>query len=324
MENPLISVILPIYNVEKYLPACMESIFAQTYHNLEIILVDDGSTDNCCGLCDEYAEKDKRVVVYHKKNGGLSDARNYGLEHARGEYITFVDSDDYVDDDYVEYLLSLINKYHSRMSICQHRVRYNNGSVKEMGSAGEEELTAQRCLERMLYHDVIDTSACMKLYHKDLFSEVRYPVSKIFEDTATTYKLMMQCEKIAVGYESKYNYVFHTNSIVNSGFKKSKLDLLEVTDKMAEDITQKYPELKKAAVRRQVYARFSTLNQILESSDYFEIKKELIGYIKSHKKDILCNHATPKRDKVGLLLLLLSYRLYRFCWLRYRKQIMGE
>ena len=324
MENPLISVILPIYNVEKYLPACMESIFAQTYQNLEIILVDDGSTDNCCGLCDEYAEKDKRVVVYHKKNGGLSDARNYGLEHARGEYITFVDSDDYVDDDYVEYLLLLINRYHSRMSICQHRVRYNNGSVKEMGSAGEEELTAQRCLERMLYHDVIDTSAWAKLYHRDLFDGVRYPVNKIFEDAATTYILMMRCDRIPVGYESKYNYIFRNNSIVNSGFKRSKLDLLDATDKMAEDITQKYPELKKAAVRRQVYARFSTLNQMLESSDYLEIKEELIGYIKRHKKDIFCNREAPKRDKAGLLLLMLSYRLYRFCWLRYRKQIMGE
>lgn len=323
MENPLISVILPIYNVEKYLPACMESIFAQTYHNLEIILVDDGSTDNCGGLCDEYAEKNKRVVVYHKKNGGVSETRNYGLEQARGEYITFVDPDDYIDSDYVEYLLLLINRYHSRMSICQHRVRYNNGSVKEMGSAGEEELTAQRCLERMLYHDVIDTSAWGKLYHRDLFDGVRYPVNKIFEDAAITYKLMMRCEKIAISYESKYTYVFHNNSIVNSEFKKSKLDLLEVTDKMAEDISQTYPELKKAAVRRQVYARFSTLNQMLESTGYPEIKKELIEYIKRHKKDIFCNREAPRRDKIGLLLLMLSYRLYRFCWLHYRKQIMS-
>ncbi|WP_300766235.1 glycosyltransferase family 2 protein [uncultured Acetatifactor sp.] len=324
MENPLISVIIPIYNVEKYLPTCMESIFSQTYRKLEIILVDDGSKDNCSRLCDEYAEKDDRVKIYHKENGGLSDARNYGVERANGEYITYVDSDDYVDSDYIEYLYLLIRKYNSQIALCQHRVHYNNGFIKEIGKTGDEELTVSRCLERMLYHDVIDTSAWAKLYHRDLFHGVCYPVNKIFEDTATTYILMMKCEKIAIGYESKYNYIFRNNSIINSEFNRNKLDLIEITDKMALDIIQKYPDLKKAVLRRQIYARFSTLNQMLGISGYSDIRDELIRYIKMHKKDIICNHKTPKKDKIGLILLLLSYRLYRFCWLRYRYYIMEE
>ena len=108
--KPLISVILPIYNVAQFLPRCIESVCSQTYDNLEIILVDDGSPDDCGDICDKYAEKDNRIVVVHKQNGGLSDARNKGAEIANGEYITFIDSDDYVTDTYVEYLYSLIEK----------------------------------------------------------------------------------------------------------------------------------------------------------------------------------------------------------------------
>ncbi|WP_300782162.1 glycosyltransferase family 2 protein [uncultured Acetatifactor sp.] len=323
MEHPLISVVLPIYNVEKYLPVCMKSLLSQTYKNLEIILVDDGSSDGCIGLCNGYAQQDKRVVVYHKQNGGLSDARNYGVEHARGEYIAYVDPDDYVDLDYIEYLYYILKKYNVEMSVCQHRVHFNAGTVDERGKKGDEEVTVSECLKRMLYHDVIDTSAWAKLYHRDLFQTVRYPIGKIYEDTATTYRLMMECDRIAIGYESKYNYIFHENSIINSKFQINKLDLIEATDYMAQNIKKRYPELEEAAVRRQVYARFSILNQMLEVPGYSEIRSELMLFIKKHKKDIFHNKEVPKRDKAGMVLLLLNYRLYKFCWLQYRKFIMG-
>lgn len=324
MEHPLISVILPIYNVERYLPLCMESLRAQTYENLELVLIDDGSEDKCAELCDRYARQDKRVTFYHKQNGGVSDARNYGLEHARGEYITYVDPDDFVDLDYIEYLYHILRKYDAKMSICQHRIRYSAGTVKERGALGDEALSALDCLRRLLYHDVIDTSAWAKLYHRSLFRTVRYPVGRIFEDAAATYRLIKECDRIAVGYESKYNYVFHENSIVNSEFRPNKLDLIEVTDLMAEDIRKWYPELEDAAVRRQVYARFSTLNQMLETQDYLETRNEIIRFIKEHKKDILWNRQAPRRDKEAMLLLLADYRLYRFCWLQYRRHIMGK
>ena len=126
--KPLISVILPIYNVAQFLPRCIESVCRQTYDNLEIILVDDGSPDECGDICEKYAEKDNRIVVVHKQNGGLSDARNKGAEIANGEYITFIDSDDYVTDTYVEYLYSLIEKYGTRMSLCTHTVVFEKGN----------------------------------------------------------------------------------------------------------------------------------------------------------------------------------------------------
>lgn len=174
--EPLISVILPIYNIKTYLNKCMKSLFAQTYENLEIIMVDDGSTDGCDKLCDAYITQDKRVRVFHKKNGGLSDARNYGIEHADGEYITCIDPDDFVDKDYVAYLYNLLKKYDCKISICQHRVIFCSGKIEEKGTSGDEALSNKCCIERMLYHDVIDTSAWAKLYHKSLFENVRYPV----------------------------------------------------------------------------------------------------------------------------------------------------
>lgn len=146
--QPLISIILPVYNIEQYMERCMNSLFRQTYENCEMILIDDGSTDNSGMICDRLANEHMNVRVFHKKNGGLSDARNFGIKRASGDYITCVDPDDFVDEDYVEYLYCLIQKYNADMSICQHRVYYDNGSIKELGSFGDELISVKICIER--------------------------------------------------------------------------------------------------------------------------------------------------------------------------------
>lgn len=314
MKENLISVILPIYNVSDYLDRCMKSVINQTYKNIEIIMVDDGSTDDSALKCDEYKEKDDRIVVFHKENGGLSDARNYGIKRASGNYITCIDSDDFIDLDYIEYLYNLITKYNVKMSICQHRVLYSNGKVKEFGKSGEEILSSKKCLERMLYHDVIDTSAWAKLYDRSLFSNVEYPKGKLFEDIATTYKLMLQCNEIAVGYESKYNYLVRRDSIVNCSFNPKKFDLLEMTDKMADDVLKIYPDLKKAVLRRQVYARFSTLNQMLNVPNFEKERKAIIDFITKYAHDVAYDSKTPMRDRMAILLLRLNYNIYQTVW----------
>lgn len=323
-SNKLISIILPIYNIEEYIDRCMQSLLKQTYTNVELLMIDDGSTDGCKEICDSYLNVDKRIRVFHKENGGLSDARNYGIKHSHGEYITCVDPDDFVDADYIEYLYYLIKKYNSRMSICQHRVHYDNGTIKELGTAGDEILDSEKCLERMLYHDVIDTSAWAKLYHRSLFDTVEYPKGRIFEDIGTTYALIMQCDRIAVGYESKYNYIFHNNSIVNGKFNPNKLDLLDMTDKMASDVRLKFPNLSKAIIRRQVYARFSTLNQMLLIKGFDEKRHEIIEFINRNRKNILNDDKAPNRDKLAVILLCINYRLYKIIWTKYRSYIMGK
>ena len=311
MKTPLISVVLPIYNIESYLDRCMDAVLNQTYTNLEILMVDDGSPDGCPQICDRYARQDSRVRALHAR--------------ARGEYITCIDPDDYVDPDYVEYLYRLIDKYETKMSICQHVTEYDNGSVKDHGSSGDELMDIETCLRRMLYHDVIDTSAWAKLYHRSLFDTVSYPVGKIFEDIGTTYALMMQCDTgIAVGYESKYHYMYHMNSIVNSSFSPRKLDLLEMTDKMGHEVVRAYPSLKQAVLRRRVYARFSTLNQMLGTDDYSKEREQIIRFILHHKKRILGDPRAPRRDKIAIRLLSMNYGLYKAFWTAYQGAIFKK
>lgn len=318
-ENPLVSVILPVYNIAEYLPVCMDSLFAQTYANLELILVDDGSTDGSGRLCDEFAQSDPRVMVFHKPNGGLSDARNYGVSKAHGAYITFVDSDDYVDVDYVDYLYQLIVRYSVQMSVCQLRVS-RNGRLSDAHKASMDEmLSSRQCIEKMLYHDKVDASACAKLYSASLFKGIGFPLGKQFEDIATTHKLMMRAGSIAVGYEEKYTYVMRADSIVNIAFNPHKLDLLEMTDGMAREVEEVWPDLKDATLRRRVYARFSTLNQMLDTQEYPEERQAIIHFIRENARAILHDPKAPKRDKLAILTLSLGYTVYRWVWKAYMR-----
>lgn len=321
--EPLISVVLPVYNIERYIDKCMKSLLKQTYGNYELLLIDDGSTDDSGVICDKFAFEYPCVRVFHKQNGGLSDARNYGIKKARGDYITCVDPDDFVDEDYLEYLYYLIHKYNVDMSICQHRVYYENGAIKEFGRVGDDLLSARTCIERMLYHDVVDTSAWAKLYKAELFRDIKYPYGKLFEDIATTYKLMIKSSEIAVGYESKYNYIFHTNSIVNSCFKPAKLDLIEMTDNMGYEVSDTFPELSKAILRRRVYSRISTLNQMLNTKGQEEKKKEIIEFIKDNSWEILKDKKAPLRDKIAIIILSLNFKLYKFIWIKYNLNRMN-
>lgn len=317
--KPKISVVLPIYNVEKYLETCVKAMTGQTYQNLEIILVDDGSPDGCPALCDELAKTDERIRVLHKENGGLSDARNAGTKIATGEYITFVDSDDVVTDTYVEYLYSLIEKYGCDMSLCTHTVVFEDGKKIPYGDGTDEMLDAKECLRRMLYHDVIDTSAWAKLYRTDMAREILYPKGKLFEDIGTTYRFFLASGKIACGYQSQYFYMQRQNSIVSGKFNPHKLDLLEMTDKMAEDVEKVYPDLAQAILRRRVYARFSTLNQMLDVDGYKKERDEIISFIKAHKREIMADEHAPGRDKMAMRMLSMGYPVYRMAWKALKK-----
>ena len=325
LDMPLISVIVPVYGVEKYIEKCLKSIINQTYENLEIILVDDGSKDKSGIICENYANKDKRIKVFHKKNGGLSDARNYGIEHSKGEYLTFIDSDDYIEDDYVEYLYSLIKEGY-KMSICSLYVEYtSNGKIVNKGNGKEIVISGKKCIEKMCYHDEVDTCAYAKLMHRSLFQKVRYPKGKIFEDIGTTYLLFDQCEEVICGFIPKYYYVIRENSIVTSEFNIKKLELIEMTDKMAHYVDTKYPELKGATLRRKGYAYFSTLNQMLDVTDkrYLEKRKQIVKYLRKNSIKIIKNRKTPNRDRIAYLCLLLGFNIYKIFWKIYIKHQRG-
>lgn len=319
----LISVIVPVYNVEKYLTDCVASILNQTYRDFELILVDDGSTDSSGTLCDSLAQADSRVRVIHQENGGLSQARNAGIEAAQGEYLTFIDSDDWVDDTYLEYLHSLTEGGIYKLSICSQTNHFPNGRQECLGWEESEILTAEQCMQAIFYRSGVDVTACAKLYHRSLFRSVRFPVGKLFEDAGTTYRLILQCDKIACGHRSQYHYVLRKGSIVQGRFNPHKLDLIEMTDKMAADTVEQYPGLAQAALARQVYARFSTLNQMLDITGCEAERQAYIDFIRAHRGEILRDSQVGRTDKAAVLCLSLGYGIYRAAWRAFLKLKKG-
>ena len=198
MEKDLISVIVPVYKVEKYLEKCIESIIKQTHTNLQIILVNDGSPDNCGKICDEYAKKDSRIEVIHKINGGLSDARNVGINRANGRYIGFVDSDDYIKEDMYEKLINLIKEYDADISICNLYDVIDGKKYVRNNENGIQEYSRLEILKEVLLDKNIQSYAWNKLYKKELFDEIKYPIGKKYEDIGTTFYVFEKCNKIVV------------------------------------------------------------------------------------------------------------------------------
>ncbi len=315
VSNPLITVVVPIYKVEQYIDRCIKSIVNQTYSNLEIILVDDGSPDKCPKMCDNWAKKDNRIKVIHKENGGLSDARNAGIDIAKGEYITFIDSDDYIDDDYVEFLYNMIREDKTDLSICSHTVIYETGKIIKKETKVRDILSSEDVLYQILYDCGIDLSAWAKLYSIKLFKNVRYPKGRVFEDAATTYKLIDQCNKISVGSFSKYNYIIRKDSISNNKFSIKKMDLITSTKEMTDYLRKKYPNLDLACNRRLMYAYLSTLTQLAKSNvNDNENKKIMMDYINSNRKKVLKDKKIPKRDRVALNCTKFGYNFFKFSW----------
>lgn len=228
MKNkiPLVSVIIPVYNVEQYLERCIISICRQTYENLEIILIDDGSKDRSGDICEEMKNMDDRIHVIHKYNGGLSSARNIGIEYASADYLVFVDSDDWLDLNMIELLYDVHISTNADIVECSYRNIYSD-SIKEETSCSGAIIEGDNifALEAMLDWKYFKPVAWNKLYKRNVISDIRYPVGKIHEDEFTTYKYMFNAKKLAYIDISKYNYNrTRTNSITGEAFSEKNLD----------------------------------------------------------------------------------------------------
>lgn len=224
----LISVVVPVYNVEKYLDKCVASIVNQTYKNLEIILVDDGSTDSSPAICDEWAQKDNRIKVIHKKNGGLSSARNAGIELASGDYLAFVDSDDYISRNMCLKLYESLLKENADMSICGVEKVYSDGRKSEFGNIPDGRLTQKMFFDSMQgkcgWCWVV---AWNKLYKKYIFEDLRYPDGKLYEDDFIIHKIISKTKAIAAVSDSMYYYYQRSGSIISGAYTINNLDSVE-------------------------------------------------------------------------------------------------
>lgn len=237
MQGPLVSIIIPVYKVEPYLRRCLDSIVDQTYTNLEIILVDDGSPDNCPQICDEYAIKDSRIVVIHKENGGLSDARNAGLDICRGEYVSFVDSDDYVHEKYIETLINMAVNENADIAIGEHKKIYGELQQLKTTTADKFSISSQIALNILFQRKNISfIFSWGKLYKKNLFEEVKFPQGKFHEDEFTSYIILSKCKKISYINSILYYYQQRKDSIMSS---KHPEDLLEAEEKQFTFLKEK-------------------------------------------------------------------------------------
>lgn len=319
--NDLISVIIPVYKVEKYLEKCINSVCNQTYKNLEIILVDDGSPDNCGKLCDEYAKKDNRIIVIHKKNGGLSDARNVGIKIATGEYIAFVDSDDYVSNDYIEYMYEMIKKENAQISICGILQVWKNTKIENQEHKKYLKLNTESALENLLYSEGIEIAAYGKLYSKNLWDNICFPKGKVYEDTAIMYKLFDKADVIVYGDKKCYYYISRFGSISKQQcYNKNEEDYIKHTNEMLKYIEKKYPQLSLAVQRFKVYARFRILRMLIFTkprNDKMEYK--IITDIKENQVSVLKNNRVPKRDKIAIILLNFGLPVFKTFWILYTK-----
>ena len=276
-EKALISIIIPVYKVEKYLEKCIQSVINQTYENLQIILVDDGSPDNCGKICDEYAKKDHRIEVIHKSNGGLSDARNKGLEIAKGEYIGFVDSDDYIEADMYEVLYNLLKQYNADVSICNfYTVSQGKISIKNADN-GINEYNRIEILKEILLDKNIQSYAWNKLYKKELFDEIKYPIGKKYEDIGTTFYLLEKCNKVVVTGKSEYYYINRQDSIVNNVTESTITDYIELIMQRYDYIEENIKELSsynKDYLKRILKNAEKDIKSLNEVGDYTKKKYE--------------------------------------------------
>lgn len=303
-DEPLISVIVPIYNVEKYLNRCIDSIIAQTYENIEIILVDDGSPDNCGAICDEYAAKDSRIKVIHKKNGGLSEARNAGIDIAKGEFISFIDSDDFVSKYYIEILYRCLVENEADISSLTLDVSFEDGdddSVRFMNSNNDfsyETVSSDDAIESMFYQ-TIPTGAPRRLYKRVIFNELRFPVGYLYEDAATTYKAFMLAEKIVLIDANAYAYRHRANSIIRMKYDERKLIAIDISKALYSDICKFRPKLKKAAASRAFALNYTVFLQVPKTDKSSMLK--LWTEIKKYRRTVL-NDMSPKvrlKNRVG-------------------------
>lgn len=303
-DNPLISVIIPIYNVEKYLRRCVDSVLSQTYKNLEVWLVDDGSPDGCPAICDEYAERDNRVKVIHKRNGGLADARNVALDRATGDYIVCVDSDDYISTTHIEGLYKLIVDNNADVAV-NTSCSFLEGTEPKLDKADSKVYTydSLHAVETMFYQEKFDTSAWGKMYKLELFNDVRYPKGLLFEDLPTTYKLLLKAKKVAFQNIQSYYYFLRADSIEGAAFSPKKLDSgLQLMSMMDKDCAMLLPIIKSYDCRMVSFS----FHLMLQMPKGYEHRKDFENRIKSVRWEVLTDKQARKKARIACLLSYLG------------------
>ena len=312
--DPIISIIVPIYNVGKYLPRCIESILNQTFNNFELILVNDGSTDNSGVVCDDYAKKDTRIKIVHKSNGGVSSARNAGLYVAKGEYIGFVDPDDYIDKNMYEKLYRLCIDNNSDIAICRFN-REINGKIQNKESTEEIiELNNMEAMNELFKGNLYRFSLCNKLFSKKCFNDVLFPEERIHEDLSTTYKLFDNSKKTVYINYCGYIYVRRENSILTSTYNEKRLQAFIAWDEIIEFIDKNYYEIIEQVIATFTYWCVDNILYILNQVNNSKKKNNYLNIIQKYTTKyyiyIKRNNILSRSYKLRIRIFNINYKLF--------------
>lgn len=323
--KPLVSIIIPVYMVEKYINECIESIVKQTYTNIEIILVDDGSKDRCPQICDDWAKRDDRIKVIHKTNGGLSDARNVGLDKAEGKYVAFLDSDDFVSMRWIEEMLNVALDFNADVVACGRYI-YKSGECSPVHCLPEIKLfTPEQAIGEILLGRELEEAAWDKLYKKELFESRRFPVGEINEDIVTIPYIIEECHAIYHVGKPLYYYRQTTEGITKSGYNSKKSIYLKHIKEIKNHVEKKYPTLKEEVsvfVGRYSYALLLQLS--LNKNDCKKYKKDYkiyLRFLRQNTRSLLMTDCLGIKDKIQIILIdgnVFSYLI------RIKKKIFGK
>ena len=311
--NDLISVIIPVYNVSKYLNKCLESICSQTYNNLEIITINDGSTDDSLSILKEWKKKDKRIIVVDKKNGGLSSARNAGIEKATGKYIMFIDSDDFADKKLVESLYKNIIKYNKKISICNRYYYYEDGTKKLRFKDNDTtiNLDQKQAFINLINFIDFDMSAWGKLYDINLFNDIRFPEGKLCEDYYIMYKLFDKSDGVVY---SSSPLIYYLQQRKGSITKKNTInyDYIYACKNQMDFICENYTELSEYAKSSYCLSYFTVFNKVLINGGNIEkdFIKEMKNVIKEYHKYVKKNKYISKSRKIQIYIFRYLRILY--------------
>ena len=317
----LITVIVPVYNVEKYLDKCVETIVNQTYKNIEIILVDDGSKDSSGEKCDIWQKKDKRIKVIHKQNGGLSSARNTGIDIANGEYITFIDSDDYIDSKMIENLYEDLKNFNADISICNRYYLFEDGSkcLRYKKRENVLEMDSKQAIYELNNYRNFDMSAWAKMYNRKLFNKIRFPVGKLSEDFFIMYLLFDKAKKIVYNSEPLYYYLQRKGSISKN--KKINWDFVLAAKEQMNYVEKKYPDLKPCVRAAYASANMTVYNMVLKSGGKCSNKdtKEMQKEVKNNLEYIFKYKEWDITKKVQAFLFVRCIPIYDIIFKTFRK-----
>ena len=314
METALISVIVPVYNVAQYLEKSIASIQQQTYKNLEIILVDDGATDESGRLCEQIAEQDERVLVYHKENEGLSQARNDGLKQAHGDYVIFIDSDDYIHSEMIASLYQQLVKEDADVSSCGVMNVYANSESPQTENQDDYFVCdTETFLREYLIGEKIPGTICNKLIKKEIAAQLTFPKGLIYEDAYYHFDLIKVAKKYVVNTKPYYYYFHRGDSITTKPYAEKDLAYIDIYQKFYTEVVKEYPNLTEVAFFRLAYAHFFILDKMLLDDNFKEFKDypRIYGYLKKHAFAIFENTIFRKGRRISALALFVNVRLYR-------------